>query len=140
MKNQNFKIKLLEQEALNAANAAVPRRKLSVLDSEGMALASAEELDRLRETKQELTSDEACFLSLFSDKGVHAGFPQLGGFPTFLHGKMECFNGSATSNDFLVEDEEQTQEQINVANAGAAQAALDWSAMAGGPDDGDGCV
>jgi len=105
-------------------------RKLRVYDSITVDTMETEEVARISETKQELTIQEAFLLSLYSDGCVHAAVHEFGKFPTFLLGKITSYTDHVLSNDFLVEDEEQTQERINAVNAGAAQAASDWSAMA----------
>jgi len=106
-------------------------RKLRVYDRTTIDTMGTEEVARIKETRQELSIEEAFVLSLYSNGCVHAAVHEFGKFPTFLLGKITSYTDHVLSNDFLVEDEEQTQNQINQSNAGAVQAASDWSAMDG---------
>jgi len=105
-------------------------RTLRVYDRITLATMETEEVARISETSQELSTEEAFVLSLYSDGCVHAAVHEFGKFPTFWKGQITSYTDDALSNDFLVEDEEQTQERINAVNAGAVQAASEWSAMA----------
>jgi len=97
-------------------------RKLRVYDRTTIDTMESGEVARISETRQELSTEEAFLLSLYSDGCVHAGVHEFGKFPTFFKGEITSYTDHVLSNDFLVEDEEQTQERINAVNAGAVQA------------------
>jgi len=97
-------------------------RKLRVYDRTTIDTMESGEVARISETRQELSTEEAFLLSLYSDGCVHAGVHEFGKFPTFFKGEITSYTDHPLSNDFLVADPAQTQARINQVNAGAVQA------------------